>query len=187
MNRPVIHPTAKIHQSVIIDGNVEIGADTFVGPGTVITATSGRISIGSKTVVMENAIIRSSKHFDCLIGDHVLIGPKACITGATIENACFIATNSTIFHGSHLQSGTVLAVNGIIHIGTYCPVDTYIPISHIGFGNPIKIYSPSEIQEFHAELKKLGFAKYVYDIDTTGLCNSEIYTQLTEKYLSLLA
>jgi carbonic anhydrase/acetyltransferase-like protein (isoleucine patch superfamily) len=182
----MIHSTAKVHRSAIVDGDVEIGAGTFIGAGAIIAATGGKISIGARTVVMENAIIRSSKRFDCVIGDHVLIGPKACITGATIENACFIATNATIFHGAHLESGTVLAVNGIIHIGTHCPANTYIPINYIGFGDPVSVYSPAEIPQFHADLKKTGFVKYVYEIDTAGLSNSEIYVQLTEKYLNAL-
>jgi carbonic anhydrase/acetyltransferase-like protein (isoleucine patch superfamily) len=171
---------------VIIEGQVEIGEGTYIAPGTIISAIGGSISIGSKTVIMENAIIRSSPKFDCKIGDHVLVGPKACITGATIENACFIATNATIFHGSHLQGGTVLAVNGIIHVGTHCPANTYIPINHIAYGNPAVIYSPTQILDFHAELRKIGFVKYVYDIETSGLSNTAIYEQLTEKFLSFV-
>lgn len=183
MNEPQIHPAARIMKGVILEGSVTIGENTYVGAGAIITSNGGHIEIGANTVIMENAIIRASPKFNCRIGNNVLIGPKACITGATINNSCFIATNATIFHGSDLASGTVLAVNGIIHVGTICPGDTYIPINHIAFGNPAKIYSPAQITEFHAELKKVGFVKYVYDIDTSGLSNSEIYTRLTETFL----
>ena len=181
-----IHPTAIVMTGAIIEGAVSIGENTYIGAGAVIVANGSPITIGNKTVVMENAIIRSSKKFSCSIGNNVLIGPKACITGAIIEDACFIATNATIFHGSYLQSGTLLAVNGIIHINTFCPADSFIPINHIGFGSPLKIYSPAEINDFHAELRKTGFVKFVYDIDTTGLFNTEIYTKLTEKFLDNL-
>jgi len=178
-----IHPTAKIMKGAILQGSIIVGADTYIGAGAVISANGGTIEIGSKTVIMENAVIRSSTKFNCKIGNNVLIGPKACITGADIADCCFIATNGTIFHGSRLLTGTVLAVNGIIHIDTFCPANTYIPINHIAFGNPVRIYSPIEINDFHGDLKKIGFSKYVYDIDTTGLSNSEIYRQLTEKFI----
>jgi carbonic anhydrase/acetyltransferase-like protein (isoleucine patch superfamily) len=184
MTHPQIHPSARIMQGVIIDGPVTIGENTYVAPGAILSANGGTIEIGNNTVIMENAIIRGSVKFNCKIGNNVLIGPKACITGATINDACFIATNATIFHGSELAGGTVLAVNGIIHIGTVCTANTYIPINHIAFGNPARIYSPAEILNFHAELKKTGFVKYVYDIETAGLSNSQIYKQLTEKFLA---
>ncbi|MDJ1501104.1 gamma carbonic anhydrase family protein [Xanthocytophaga agilis] len=184
--QPTIHPSARIMQGVIIEGDVTIGENTYIGSGSIITANGGSIHIGNNTVIMENAIIRSNKKFPCLIGDNVLVGPKACITGAIIHKACFIATNATIFHGAELSNGTVLAVNGIIHVGTFCPENTFIPINHIGFGNPVKVYGPGEIQEFHAELRKVGFVKYVYDIDTTGLSNTDLYTKLTETFLANL-
>ena len=185
-NNQTIHPTVKIMEGVIISGSVIIGANTYVGAGVIISSNTGTIEIGANTVIMEGAIIRSSKKFSCNIGDHVLIGPKATITGSIIDDYCFIATNSTIFHGSNIKSGTVLAVNGIIHIDTFCPENTFVPINHIAFGNPAKIYSPSEIEDFHLDLKQVGFAKYVYEIDTIGLSNSDIYKKMTSKFLTNL-
>ena len=179
----MIHSTAKIMDGAILQGSITIGAHTFVAAGAVITAHNGSIQIGSNTVIMENAVIRSSVKFNCKIGNNVLIGPKACVTGATIADCCFVATNGTVFQGSVVSSGTVLAVNGIIHINSFCPANTFIPISHIAFGKPARIYSPAEINDFHEDLNKTGFTKYVYDINTTGLSNAEIYRNLTEKIL----
>lgn len=182
-----IHPSAKVMTGVILNGDITIGENTYVASGVVINSNGGRIVIGSNTVIMESAIIRASSKFNCHIGDNIMIGPKACITGAIIRDGCFIATNATIFHGSELLSGTVVAVNGIVHIASHCPSNTFVPINHIAFGNPVKVYSPSEIPAFHAALKEVGFAKFVYDIDTTGLPNEEIYRQMTEKFLASLA
>lgn len=179
-----IHPSAKIMEGVILAGNISIGENTYIAPGVVINANGGCIAIGSNTVIMENAIIRASVKFDCQIEDNIMIGPKACITGATIHNGCFIATNATVFHGAELFDGTVVAVNAIVHIASSCPKNTFVPISHIAFGNPVKVYGPAEIPAFHAALKELGFAKYVYEIDTAGLPNEEIYRQMTEKFLA---
>lgn len=179
MSEQAIHTSANMDESVIIKGNVSIGENTYIAPGVIINATHGSIEIGANTVIMENAIIRSSAKFDCKIGNNVLIGPKACITGATIHNACFIATNATIFHSSEILSGSVVAVNGIVHIGTYCPENTYIKINHVAFGNPAVIYAPTEIDALHTELRKLGFAKYVYDMDVTGMSATEVYTAMT--------
>lgn len=185
-NIQTIHPTVKIMEGVIIIGSVVIGANTYIGAGVIISSNNGTIEIGANTVIMEGAIIRSSKKFKCTIGNNVLIGPKATITGSRIDDCCFIATNGTVFHGSNLKSGTVLAVNGIIHINTFCAEDTFVPINHIAFGNPAKIYTPSDIGNFHLELKKIGFAKYVYDIDTSGLSNSGIYKKMTSEFLTNL-
>ncbi len=178
-----IAASAKIMKGVILDGDITIGENTYIGAGAILSANGGKIEIANNTVLMENAIVRSTVKFNCKIGNNVLIGPKACITGAVIHDCCFIATNGTVFHGSELLSGSVLAVNSIIHINTWCPADTFVPVNHIAIGNPVKIYSPNNITDFHAEMRKTGFVNYVYDIDTTGLSNAEIYKQVTEAFL----
>ncbi len=186
-NTPNIHPTAKIMKGAIIDGDVTIGENTFIGAGAVVVSNGGAVTIGSNTVVMENAVIRSAEKFNCTIGSNVLIGPKACVTGAIIHDGCFIATNAAVFHGAELLSGTVLAVNGIIHINTFCPANTFVPIAHIAFGNPVKIYTPEETMAFHTALTKAGgFVHYVYGIDPTGLANAEVYKQLTVRFLRMV-
>ncbi len=183
---PNIHPTAKIGKGAIIDGHVTIGENTFIGAGAVVVSNGGQVAIGNGTVIMENAVIRSAEGFNCTIGNHVLIGPKASVTGAAINDGCFIATNAVVFHGAQLLSGTVLAVNGIIQVNTFCPANTFIPIAHIAFGNPAVIYSPSQVMEFHAALKQAGgFIKNVYGINPAGLDNTELYKQLTEKFLAM--
>ncbi len=186
-NSPNIHPTANIMKGAIIDGDVTIGENTFIGAGAVVVSNGGAVTIGSNTVVMENAVIRSAEKFNCTIGCNVIIGPKASVTGAIIHDGCFIATNGTVFHGAELLGGTVLAVNGIIHVNTFCPANTFVPIGHIAFGNPVKIYTPGEIMAFHTDLKNAGgFVHYVYGINTAGLPNAEVYKQLTERFLSMV-
>lgn len=183
MQTVTVHPSAKVHPSAIIEGNITIGEKTFIGAGVVIVSHGGSINIGREVVIMENAVIRANHKFNCMIGNNVLVGPKATITGAVIHDACFIATNATIFHGANLESGTVVAVNSIVHVATHCQASTYIPINHIAFGNPAKVYPPDRVTDFHAELRKVGFVKYVYGFSTEGMTNPEIYTQLTREFL----
>lgn len=51
----MIHETAKIHPSAVIEGNVTIGANASVGPFTYI---SGNVTIGEDTEVMSHVVIK---------------------------------------------------------------------------------------------------------------------------------
>ena len=51
----MIHETAKIHPSAVIEGNVTIGANASVGPFTYI---SGNVTIGEGTEVMSHVVIK---------------------------------------------------------------------------------------------------------------------------------
>ena len=50
-----VHPTAWIHPTVLLEGNVTIGAYTKIDAGTVIT---GNVTIGHHSLVRCNVVIR---------------------------------------------------------------------------------------------------------------------------------
>jgi carbonic anhydrase/acetyltransferase-like protein (isoleucine patch superfamily) len=80
--RPRIHPSSRIAPTAVICGDVTSGAETSVGFGAVLTAESGPIELGSRCIVMENAVIRGTRRHPVAIGDHVLIGPQAMFSAA---------------------------------------------------------------------------------------------------------
>ena len=75
--RPGIDPSARIAPNAVICGDVTIGPDSSVGFGAVITAESGKVTIGKNCVVMDTAVIRGVRNNPVSIADNVLIGPRA--------------------------------------------------------------------------------------------------------------
>ena len=65
--RPRIHPSSRIAPTAVICGAVTIGAETSVGFGAVLTAESGPIELGSRCIVMENAVIRGTRRHPAAI------------------------------------------------------------------------------------------------------------------------
>ncbi|EDL51034.1 UDP-N-acetylglucosamine acyltransferase [Vibrio mediterranei AK1] len=68
----MIHETAKIHPSAVIEGNVTIGANTIVGPFTYI---SGDITIGENNEIMSHVVIKGHT----TIGNDNRVFPQAII------------------------------------------------------------------------------------------------------------
>ncbi len=83
--RPTIHPTAYIAPSAVISGDVEIGAESRILHGAIITSEGAPISIGKHCIVMEHAVIRGAgektRSFPVSIGDETLIGPHTYLVG----------------------------------------------------------------------------------------------------------
>src|SRR5690606_39410300 len=89
---PRVDPTAVIAPTAVVSGDVTIGAGCQVLHGAVITAEGGPVTLGEHVIVMENALIRASATHPVHIGDHVLVGPMASISGATVADEVFLAT-----------------------------------------------------------------------------------------------
>lgn len=181
---PRIHPSAVIAATAVISGDVEIGAECQVLHGAVITSEGGPVTLGESVVVMENAVIRATAANPVHIGDHVLVGPMASISGATIEDEVFIATGTRIFNGAHIGTRSEVRINAVVHLRTHLPADSVVPISWVAVGEPAQILPPDRHEEIWSAQSELDFPGYVFGLDRE---TPDLMVQLTERYGRSLA
>jgi carbonic anhydrase/acetyltransferase-like protein (isoleucine patch superfamily) len=163
--RPGIDPSARIAPNAVICGDVTIGPDSSVGFGAVITAESGKVTIGKNCVVMDTAVIRGVRNNPVSIADNVLIGPRAYVVGCTIESDAFIATGATIFNGARIGRNAEIRINAIVHLRTVLAPEAMVPLGWIAIGDPARILPPEKHEEIWAIQKELDFPKYVFGVD----------------------
>ena len=182
--QPRIHPTAVIAPSAVISGDVTIGANSQVLHGAVITAEGGPITLGENVIVMENALIRASATDAVRIGHHVLVGPMASISGASLADEVFLATGTRVFNGARIGERAEVRINAVVHLRTVLPAGTVVPIGWIAVGNPAQLYSPDRHDEIWEAQKDLDFPGYVFGLDRE---TPDLMVQLTERYGRSLA
>ena len=98
--------------------------------------------IGAECIVMEGAVLRGAPTFPLTLGDHVLVGPRAYLSGCTVEESVFLAAGSTVFNGARIGAGSEVRINGVVHIKTTLPPDTTVPIGWVAVGDPPRILPP---------------------------------------------
>lgn len=182
--QPRIHATAVIAPTAVISGDVQIGADCQVLHGAVITAEGGPITLGDNVIVMENAIVRASSANPVHIGDHVLIGPGASVSGAVIGDEVFLATGTRVFNGAHIGDRAEVRINAVVHLRTVLPEDAVVPIGWVAVGDPVLVLSPDRHEEIAAAQRELDFPGYVFGVDRD---TPDVMVQLTERYGRSLA
>lgn len=163
--RPRIAASARIAPNAVIAGDVIIGENVSIGFGAVLTAESGPIRIGSNVVIMDTAVLRGVKTAPLTVGDNVLIGPRAYLTGCTIEDEVFLATGSTVFNKAVVKRGAEVRVNAIVHLRTVVPENATVPLGWIAVGDPARILPPDCHDEIWAIQKPLDFPKTVFGVE----------------------
>ncbi|TYC52960.1 gamma carbonic anhydrase family protein [Rhodobacterales bacterium] len=163
--RPKIDPSARIAPNAVISGDVEIGPNTSVGFGAVIVAESGPVRIAGDTVIMDTAVLRGIRGCPLIIGSHVLIGPRAVLTGCRIENEAFIATGATIFNGTTIEVGAEVRINAIVHLRTRLAARSVVPLGWIAVGDPARILPPERHEDIWAVQKDLDFPSFVFGVE----------------------
>lgn len=165
--RPSIHPTAFVHQTASVIGNVQIGRNVYIGPGAAIRGDWGRIVIEDGCNVQENCTIHMFPGTTVWLHKGAHVGHGAIIHGATLLQNCLIGMNAVVMDDAEVGEESI--------VGALCfvPAEMKIPSRKIVVGNPAKIIKDvsddmiawktegtklyqSLPKESHATLKELG-------------------------------
>ena len=185
-HRPEIDPSASIAPTAVVSGNVIVGPDTRVLHGAVLTAEGGEVRVGRQCVIMENAVLRGTKRHSLTVGSNVLVGPRAYLCGCHIDDNVFLATGATVFNGARLGEGTVVRINGLVHLSTELPPWALVPIGWVAVGHPASILPPSAHDDIWALQEPLDFPGEVFGVERSQPGTSKM-PDLCRRYTKYLA
>ncbi|MBD2594610.1 carbon dioxide-concentrating mechanism protein CcmM [Nostoc sp. MBR 210] len=134
---PEIHKTSFVHSFSNVIGDVRIGANVIVAPGTSIRADEGTpFYIGENTNIQDGVVIHGLEQ-GRVIGDDgneysVWIGKNASITHmalihgpAYVGDSCFIGFRSTVFN-ARVGAGCIVMMHALIQ-DVEIPPGKYVP------------------------------------------------------------
>lgn len=166
--KPKIHASAYVAPNAVLSGDVTIEEGCAILFGAVITAEGAPAVIGANTVIMENAVLKSSGgsaiRFPLQVGESCIIGPTAYVVGAILDPGVFIAAGAKVFNGATIEEGVSVALGGIVHINTRLPSGSSVPMQHIAYGDPATIHPPREAPDIH---KRMNFFETVFNLPYT--------------------
>jgi carbonic anhydrase/acetyltransferase-like protein (isoleucine patch superfamily) len=183
--RPTVDPSATIAPTAVLCGDVRIGPGCAVAFGAVLSAEDGSIALGEGCIVMENAVIKAGKRAPVRIGNHVLVGPRAYLTGCTIADDVFLATGATVFNHAVIGARAEVRINGTVHLKTVVPPDATVPIGWVAVGDPASILPPDRHDEIWAIQERLDFPKTVFGLERPPPGRS-LMPELTRRYAAFL-
>lgn len=182
---PTVDPSAYVARTAVLAGDVRVGPGCAIGFGAVLSAEDGVIELGRDCIVMENAVVLATERAHTKIGDNVLIGPRAYLTGCTIEDDVFLATGCCVFNHAVVEARAEVRINGVVHLRTRIPKDGTVPIGWVAVGEPVQILPPHEHDKIWEIQKTLDFPKVVFNLDRPPEGES-IMHELTRRYAAHL-
>jgi carbonic anhydrase/acetyltransferase-like protein (isoleucine patch superfamily) len=164
LKTPQVSDSAYIAPTAVLAGDVTVGPHSRVLFGAVITAEGGPVRIGANCVIMENAVIRGVPTQETRLGDHVLIGPHAHLTGCVIEGESRIATGAVVFNGARIETGAQIEFHAVVYVNTTVPSGVAVPIGWFAGGRPAELVAPSDWDRIHALMGPLDYPGTVFGV-----------------------
>jgi carbonic anhydrase/acetyltransferase-like protein (isoleucine patch superfamily) len=183
---PIVHPQAYVAPTATLCGEVTVGEQSCILFGAIVTAEGGPVTIGSNCIVMENAVLRGSSRHPLQLGNHVLVGPRAYLTGCMVEDEVFLATGATIFNGARVGRGAEVRINGVVHIRTVLAPGAMVPIGWVAVGDPAQIHPPHQHERIWAVQHNLNFPQTVFGLERRE-DGASLMPELTRRYCRALA
>jgi carbonic anhydrase/acetyltransferase-like protein (isoleucine patch superfamily) len=177
--KPVMKGDYYVAPNAAVIGTVVLENNASVWWNVTIRGDNDLITLGENVIVMENALIRATSTNPVHIGDHVLVGPMASVSGATIGDEVFLATGTRVFNGARIGDRCEVRINAVVHLRTVLPPETVVPIGWVAVGTPVQILPAERHEEIWAAQRELDFPGYVFGLDRE---TPDLMVQLTERY-----
>jgi carbonic anhydrase/acetyltransferase-like protein (isoleucine patch superfamily) len=131
---PQIAATAWIDPAAVIIGDVAIGEDSSVWPGTIIRGDVHYVRIGARTNIQDRSVLHVMRdEWPLILGDDVTVGHSVTLHGCTIESRCLIGMGAIILNGAKIGMGSIIAA------GTLITERTVVPPGSLVMGAPGKV------------------------------------------------
>ena len=128
-----IDPSAFIAPNASLLGQVTMGPEASVWFGVVIRADLAPITIGRATNIQDNSVLHVDAGKPVVLGDHVTVGHRAIVHGATVEPRTLIGMGSIILNGA------VIGAESVIGAGALVTERAVIPPRSLVLGVPGKV------------------------------------------------
>ena len=149
---PVVDPTAYVHPSAILIGDVIIGPGCYVGPCASLRGDFGRLILERGANVQDTCVMHGFPGTDTVVEEDGHIGHGAVLHGCRIKRNALVGMNAVIMDNVVIGEEAIIAASAFVKAGVEIPPRVLVA------GVPAKVIRP--LSEDEIRWKSQGTATY---------------------------
>ncbi len=118
---PVVDPTAFVHPTAVIIGDVIVEAGCYIGPCASLRGDFGRILVGRGSNIQDNCTLHSLPGYDSVIGENGHVGHGAIVHSARLAANVLIGMNSVVMDHAEIGEAAIVAAMSFVKVGAKVP------------------------------------------------------------------
>jgi len=150
--RPVVDPSAYVHPSAVLIGDVIVGPGAYVGPCASLRGDFGRIVLARGCNVQDTCVVHGFPDSDTLLEENAHVGHGAVLHGCVVRADALIGMNAVVMDEAEIGPAAFVAASAFVRAGFKLPART------LAAGVPARIVRELTGQE--VAWKREGTATY---------------------------
>lgn len=149
---PVVDPTAYVHPSATLIGDVIVGPKCYVGPGAVLRGDFGRLVLEHGSNLQDNCVMHGFPEGETIVEPDGHIGHGAILHGCRVGRNAMVGMNAVIMDNAVIEAEAIVAALSFVK-AAMC-----VPARHLCAGVPGRI--KRELTSDEIAWKSHGTAAY---------------------------
>jgi phenylacetic acid degradation protein len=138
---PVVDPSAFVHPSAVLIGDVIVGPRAYVGPAACLRGDFGRIVVEEGANIQDTCMLHGFPGKDTVVGAEVTVGHGAVLHGCVVRRGALIGMNCVVNDNAEVGEDAVVAALAFVK------AEAKIPARSLAAGIPAKVLRELSAQE----------------------------------------
>jgi phenylacetic acid degradation protein len=139
--RPVVHPTAYVHPTAVLIGDVIVGPRCYVAPLASLRGDFGRLILEEGANLQDTCVMHGFPGADTVVEKDGHIGHGAVLHGCRIGRNALVGMNAVIMDNAVVGAESIIAACAFVKAGMEIPERSMV------MGTPAKVMRQVSDQE----------------------------------------
>ena len=144
---PVIDPSAYVHPSAVLIGDVIVGAQCYVGPCASLRGDFGRIVLERGANVQDCCVVHGFPQRDTVVEETGHVGHGAVLHSCVVRRDALVGMNAVVMDEAEVGEASIVAACAFV------PAGMKLPAKSLAAGVPAKVRRELTEQEITWKLE----------------------------------
>jgi phenylacetic acid degradation protein len=138
---PVVHPSAFVHASAVLVGDVIVGARAYIGPCACLRGDFGRIVVEEGANIQDTCMLHGFPGKDTVVGAQATVGHGAVLHGCVVKRGALIGMNCVV------NDNAVIGEEAMVAALAFVKAEARVEARTLAAGIPARTLRPLTEQE----------------------------------------
>jgi phenylacetic acid degradation protein len=118
---PVVDPTAFVHPSAVLIGDVLVGAGAYIGPCASLRGDFGRLEVRAGANLQDSCTMHGFPGTDTIVEEDGHIGHGAVLHGCIVQRNALVGMNAVVNDNAVIGESAMVAAMAFVKAGFVVP------------------------------------------------------------------